>query len=95
MITIGERAWGRELPDLRHPIRHPSNVANCPRVSQRALVAEAFPQLHADLKARGFSLMILSMSEFQKIDGGLSCLSLRFKAPARSIPDPCSLTPVL
>jgi hypothetical protein len=64
------------------------DVANCARVNHRVIVAEAFPQLHADLKARGFSLMILSMSEFQKIDGGLSCLSLRFKAPARSIPDP-------
>ena len=55
-----------------------SYAANCVRVNQRVLVAEGFPQLHADLKARGFIHLVLNMSEFQKMDGGLSCLSLRF-----------------
>jgi len=30
------------------------------------------------LIARGFQPLVLDMSEFQKMDGGLSCLSLRF-----------------
>jgi dimethylargininase len=55
-----------------------SYAANCVRVNQRVLVAAGFPQLHAQLKARGFSPLTLNMSEFQKMDGGLSCLSLRF-----------------
>jgi dimethylargininase len=42
------------------------------------LVAEGYPQLTADLRANGFNPLILDMSEFQKMDGGLSCLSLRF-----------------
>jgi dimethylargininase len=41
-------------------------------------VAMGFPQLSADLRARGFNPLALDMSEFQKMDGGLSCLSLRF-----------------
>ncbi|MGA8090064.1 MAG: arginine deiminase family protein [Terracidiphilus sp.] len=55
-----------------------SYAANCVRVNRRVLVAEGFPQLHGELIARGFSPLILNMSEFQKMDGGLSCLSLRF-----------------
>ncbi|HMG87429.1 MAG TPA: arginine deiminase family protein [Terracidiphilus sp.] len=55
-----------------------SYAANCVRVNQRVLVAEGFPQLHGELTARGFSPLVLNMSEFQKMDGGLSCLSLRF-----------------
>lgn len=55
-----------------------SYAANCVRVNHRVLVAEGYPQLTADLLANGFDPLILDMSEFQKMDGGLSCLSLRF-----------------
>ena len=55
-----------------------SYAANCVRVNQRVLVAEGFPGLAGDLAARGFEPLVLKMSEFQKMDGGLSCLSLRF-----------------
>jgi dimethylargininase len=52
--------------------------ANCVRVNDRVLVAAGFPKLTAELGARGFEPLTLDMSEFQKMDGGLSCLSLRF-----------------
>jgi dimethylargininase len=52
--------------------------ANCVRVNDRVLVAAGFPRLTADLMGRGFDLLELEMSEFRKMDGGLSCLSLRF-----------------
>jgi dimethylargininase len=55
-----------------------SYAANSVRVNDRVLVAQGFPRLQAELAARGFSPLVLDMSEFQKIDGGLSCLSLRF-----------------
>src|ERR1700723_4235266 len=55
-----------------------SYAANCVRVNDRVLIAEGFPGLAADLRARGFNPPALEMSEFQKMDGGLSCLSLRF-----------------
>jgi dimethylargininase len=55
-----------------------SYAANCVRVNERVLVAAGYPQLTAQLTARGFNPLELEMSEFQKMDGGLSCLSLRF-----------------
>lgn len=53
-------------------------AANCVQVNDQVLVAGGFPRLHAALRDRGYSLSVLDMSEFQKMDGGLSCLSLRF-----------------
>jgi dimethylargininase len=55
-----------------------SYAANCVRVNDRVLVASGYPLLTAQLKDRGFHPLELDMSEFQKMDGGLSCLSLRF-----------------
>ena len=55
-----------------------SYAANCVRVNDRVLVAAGFPRLTENLGARGFKTLALDMSEFQKMDGGLSCLSLRF-----------------
>jgi dimethylargininase len=52
--------------------------ANCVRVNDRVFMAQGFPQLGAELAQRGFRPLLLDMSEFQKMDGGLSCLSLRF-----------------
>ena len=55
-----------------------SYAANCVRVNDRVLVAAGFPKLTAELRERGFDPLVLEVSEFQKMDGGLSCLSLRF-----------------
>lgn len=55
-----------------------SYAANCVRVNDRVLIAAGYPRLTAELVDRGFDPLILNMSEFQKMDGGLSCLSLRF-----------------
>jgi dimethylargininase len=55
-----------------------SYAANCIRVNDRVLVAAGYPRLLDEMKARGFAPLELDMSEFQKLDGGLSCLSLRF-----------------
>ena len=53
-------------------------AANCVRVNQYLFMAKGFPKLSQRLKNLGYSLIELDMSEFQKMDGGLSCLSLRF-----------------
>jgi dimethylargininase len=55
-----------------------SYAANCVRVNDCVLVAAGFPNITAELSNRGFHPLVLDMSEFQKMDGGLSCLSLRF-----------------
>jgi len=53
-------------------------AANCVRVNDVVFVADGFPRTHALLRQHGYSLELLPMSEFAKMDGGLSCLSLRF-----------------
>lgn len=53
-------------------------AANLVRVNDRVLFAAGHPRLEKTLGALGYELIPLEMSEFQKMDGGLSCLSLRF-----------------
>jgi dimethylargininase len=53
-------------------------AANCIRVNDYLLFAAGFPKVHNKLARLGYKIIELDMSEFQKMDGGLSCLSLRF-----------------
>ena len=53
-------------------------AANCVAVNGAVLFAKGFPRLERRLTDLGYRLSVLDMSEFQKMDGGLSCLSLRF-----------------
>ena len=55
-----------------------SYAANCLAVNNRILVAAGFPALLRRLQELSYETVALDMSEFQKMDGGLSCLSLRF-----------------
>jgi dimethylargininase len=54
-------------------------AANALRVNDRVLVADGYPQTRAAIEALGFDVIALDMSEFRKLDGGLSCLSLRWQ----------------
>jgi len=51
---------------------------NCVLVNGRVLVPAGFPQLRSKLVESGYQPTQLDLSEFRKMDGGLSCLSLRF-----------------
>jgi dimethylargininase len=53
-------------------------AANCVAINGQVLVPAGYPRLAAMLAARGCDVLPLEMSEFRKMDGGLSCLSLRF-----------------
>jgi dimethylargininase len=53
-------------------------AANCIRVNDRVLVAAGYPHFERALRNLGCQTIALQMTEFQKMDGGLSCLSLRF-----------------
>ena len=54
------------------------HAANCIRVNDHVLVAAGYPVFEGELRELGYQTTALEMSEFQKMDGGLSCLSLRF-----------------
>jgi dimethylargininase len=53
-------------------------AANCIRVNDHFLVAAGHPAFAGTLQELGYQTIGLEMTEFQKMDGGLSCLSLRF-----------------
>lgn len=55
-----------------------SYAANCIRINEVVFVASGYPVFHNLLRAHGYSLIELDVSEFRKMDGGLSCLSLRY-----------------
>jgi dimethylargininase len=55
-----------------------SYAANCVRINDRVLVAAGYPRFADALARLGYDPLPLEMSEFRKMDGGLSCLSLRF-----------------
>jgi dimethylargininase len=79
MLVIDEFAEDLRFRDydLVRVVPEESYAANCIRVNDWVLIAAGFPLLTAELTARGFDCMPLPMSEFRKMDGGLSCLSLR------------------
>jgi dimethylargininase len=66
---------GYELVRVPHGEEY---AANCVRVGSHVLVAAGHPGFEAALRELGYGILRLDMSEFQKMDGGLSCLSLRF-----------------
>ena len=53
-------------------------AANCLFLNGKVLVATGFDTTKKHLEHLGYQTIALDMSEFQKMDGGLSCLSLRF-----------------
>jgi dimethylargininase len=53
-------------------------AANCLVINDKVLIADGFPATRRELEHMGYQTIALDMSEFQKMDGGLSCLSLRF-----------------
>lgn len=52
--------------------------ANCIWVNDTVLVPKGFASTSKAIADKGYRVREVAMSEFQKLDGGLSCLSLRF-----------------
>ena len=53
-----------------------SYAANCLKVGNTVLVAQGFSKTKARIERRGLETREIPMSEFEKADGGLTCLSL-------------------
>jgi dimethylargininase len=53
-------------------------AANSVWINGTVLVPAGFPLTKARIEKAGYRVIALDMSEFRKLDGGLSCLSLRF-----------------
>lgn len=53
-------------------------AANSVWINGRVIVPEGYPDTAAQIAAHGYEVVCVDVSEFKKLDGGLSCLSLRF-----------------
>ena len=53
-------------------------AANCIWVNGTVIVPMGFPAVEAAVKNAGYPVILVDTSEYRKLDGGLSCLSLRF-----------------
>ncbi|MDD2550041.1 MAG: arginine deiminase family protein [Bacteroidales bacterium] len=52
--------------------------ANCLRVNDSLIIPKGFPKSKSQIVRLGYNIIELDMSEFRKMDGGLTCLSLLF-----------------
>ena len=55
-----------------------SYSANCLRVNDTLLIPAGYPSSRLKIIELGYDIIELDMSEFRKMDGGLTCLSLLF-----------------
>ncbi|HEX5007377.1 MAG TPA: arginine deiminase family protein [Hyphomonadaceae bacterium] len=65
-----------EVVEVPHEERY---AANALRVNERVLVAGGYPRTREAIESLGFQTVAVEMSEYRKLDGGLSCLSLRWQ----------------
>lgn len=80
MVVIDELRRVREFSSYELvPVNSTEEyAANCVFINGYILVAAGFADLKQQLDELNYPTIALEMSEFQKMDGGLSCLSLRF-----------------
>lgn len=80
MIASGEFLTKPEFKDYKiiEAPKTESYAANCVWINDTVLIPAGFPIMKQQLKDCGLKLREIAMSEFEKLDGGLSCLSLRF-----------------
>jgi len=64
-----------------NPIEIPENesyAANCIWVNESVIIPLGYPTTKQRIKNAGYPVIETDVSEFQKLDGGISCLSLRY-----------------
>ncbi|MEQ2519349.1 arginine deiminase family protein [Ruthenibacterium sp. CLA-JM-H11] len=80
MLTAGEFCT-KPAFESYHKVEIPveeAYAANCIWVNGKVIVPAEYPTVQAAVEALGYPVLVCDTSEFRKIDGGLSCLSLRF-----------------
>jgi dimethylargininase len=80
MLVCRELVVCKELGGFKHIVvdKVESYAANSLWINGTVLVPAGFPETRRKIENAGYSTIILDVSEFRKVDGGLSCLSLRF-----------------
>lgn len=80
MLVAGEFITKAEFAQYNNIVipQSESYAANCIWVNGTVIVPCGYPTVEKAVKDAGYPVILVDTSEFRKIDGGLSCLSLRF-----------------
>lgn len=80
LVITGELCTKPEFAEFEHIEidADEAYAANCVWINNRVLVASGYPKTSQVIADLGYQVIELDVSEFRKLDGGLSCLSLRF-----------------
>jgi dimethylargininase len=80
ILAAGEFIDHPEFQAYKKIVVHPEEeyAANAIRVNEYVILPAGNPKTKQAIEEAGFQTIELEMSEFRKLDGGLSCLSLRF-----------------
>ena len=80
-VLASHRLAGNEAFESLRVLEIPAGeeaAANAIRVNDKVFIPEGFPRTAEMLAAAGYDVETLAISEAAKLDGGLSCMSLRF-----------------
>jgi len=80
ILVAGEFVGKKEFKDFNIiPVEQDeSYAANSIWVNDCVIMPSGYPKTHQAIKEAGYNVLTVNTSEFRKIDGGVSCLSLRF-----------------
>jgi dimethylargininase len=80
MIVSGEFISKPEFDKFNKIVipQEESYAANCIWMNGTVIVPEGYPTVKKAVEDAGYPVLLVDLSEYRKIDGGLSCLSLRF-----------------
>jgi dimethylargininase len=80
MVLCGELLTNPEFKkyNILQIEKDESYAANCIWINGTVLVPMGYPKSKLAIESAGYKTIEVDVSEFRKIDGGLSCLSLRF-----------------
>jgi dimethylargininase len=80
LLTAGEFIGSPQFASFNTLPIEPTEAyaANCIYVNGTVLTPAGYPTIRAKIEALGLPTLQVDTSEFRKLDGGLSCLSLRF-----------------
>ncbi|MBR3151299.1 MAG: N(G),N(G)-dimethylarginine dimethylaminohydrolase [Erysipelotrichaceae bacterium] len=80
MLVSGEFTDKPEFASYRKYVipEEEAYAANCIWVNDTVIVPEGYPEVLKAVKSMGYKTLTVDTSEYRKLDGGLSCLSLRF-----------------
>lgn len=80
LLVIDEFADNEAFKDFNRIVvpEEESYAVNCINMNGKVIVPDGFPKVKKILEDLGYPTIPVPMTEYRKIDGGLTCLSLRF-----------------